>query len=197
MSVCNIIPFMKKIILASSSPRRRDLLTMVGADLEVIPSDCDEKISADSPEELVLKLSERKCKDVAGRVSEDCLVVGADTVVVYDGQILGKPEDGTDALNMLKRLNGNTHVVYTGVTVIDPSDGHKAVFAEHTLVTMYNVSDEDLRKYVETEEPLDKAGAYGIQGKGAFLVEKIDGDYYTVVGLPVAKLLKVIREEFK
>ncbi|MBQ9815091.1 MAG: septum formation inhibitor Maf [Lachnospiraceae bacterium] len=195
---------MKKIILASQSPRRRELLNLVRLDFEVIPSDCDEKARADSPEELVKMLSKLKCSDVAGRIirkevlpetasSDGYYVIGSDTIVVFDGNILGKPQDGSDAFRMLKMLSGNTHSVFTGVTVIDTKTGKGKTFYEKTDVKFIDADDEEIRAYVATGEPMDKAGAYGVQGLGAFLVEKINGDYFTVVGLPLSRLLRVLK----
>ena len=122
------------------------------------------------------------------------IVIGADTVVVFEGTVLGKPEDGGDAFRMLRFLSGHTHTVYTGVTVINTMTGNRKTFYEATDVTFFDIPDDELRCYVESGEPMDKAGAYGIQGKGAFLVERIEGDYYNVVGLPVARLLRVLKE---
>lgn len=190
------IPLMKKIILASNSPRRREILAAAGIRFEVIPSEIEENITADSPEELVKGLSLLKCTDVAKRMGPGFTVIGADTIVVHDGQIMGKPKDGADAFNMLKSLKGDTHAVYTGVTVIDTDTGKEMTFNERCEVRMFDVSNEAIRKYIETGEPMDKAGAYAIQGRGAFLVERINGDFYTVMGLPIARLMKVLYEEF-
>lgn len=178
----------KKIILASGSPRRKELLEQLGIEFEIRVSDCDEHVAADSPEELVLKLSEAKSRSVAAETGPGYIVIGADTVVVYDGEILGKPADSQDAVKALKKLRGHTHSVYTGVTLTDTDTGASRSFYEKTDVTMFDVSDKDICHYVETGEPLDKAGSYGIQGRGAFLVSSISGDYYNVVGLPVARL---------
>ena len=190
------ISLMKKIILASNSPRRREILAAAGIRFEVIPSEIEENITADSPEELVKGLSLLKCTDVAEGMGPGFIVIGADTIVVHDGQIMGKPKDGADAFNMLKSLKGDTHAVYTGVTVIDTDTGKEMTFNERCEVRMFDVSNEAIRKYIETGEPMDKAGAYAIQGRGAFLVERINGDFYTVMGLPIARLMKVLYEEF-
>ena len=170
---------------------------MAGLDFEVIPSGCDENISVDTPEKLVLELSRLKCGDVAAKAPAGRLVIGSDTVVVSEGRILGKPHDGADAFRMLRELCGNTHTVYTGVSIIDTDSSKGFSFCDKTDVTMYDVPDEAIRKYIATGEPMDKAGAYAIQGKGAFLVEKINGDFYTVMGLPISHLLKVLHTQFR
>ena len=185
------------MILASSSPRRKEILAMAQLDFDVIPSDCDEHICADSPREYVSRLSRRKCADVAAKAGAGHIVTGADTIVVFEGRIMGKPEDGADAYRMLRALSGNTHTVYTGVTIMDTEKNREYTFCEQTDVTMYDVSDEAIRVYIETGEPMDKAGAYGIQGRGAFLVEKINGDFYTVVGFPIARFLKELNNRFR
>ena len=195
---------MKKIILASKSPRRNELLTLAGLEHEVIPSDCDEDISANAPEDLVMQLSDLKCSDVADKIMKGevvpgsasdngYFVVGADTIVDYDGQILGKPRDEEDAFRILSMLSGNTHTVYTGVTVTDTETGRKETFYEQTTVRFINADEADLWAYIKTGDPLDKAGSYGVQGLGAFLVEGICGDYFNVVGLPLSRLIKVLK----
>ena len=184
---------MRKIILASASPRRRELLEMFGFDIDVRPSSCSEDIRADTPAELVMKLSDLKCSDVAGRIHrqacEDAdIVLGADTVVVLGNTVIGKPKDEEDAFKILRSLSGKVHSVYTGVTIFCISSGKKETFFEKTDVEFYEITDEDIKNYISTGEPMDKAGAYGVQGKGAFLVKRIDGDFYTVVGLPAARV---------
>ena len=181
---------MKKIILASASPRRKQLMTQAGFAFEVCVSDKEEKRGQWSPEETVKKLSEQKALDVASQYEEDCIVIGADTVVACDHQILGKPVDEADALRMLRMLQGRTHQVYTGVTIVDGVHGNRRVttFAEKTDVTMYPVSDEEIMDYIKTRDPMDKAGAYGIQGHAAVFIKAIQGDYNNVVGLPVSRL---------
>ena len=183
---------MKKIILASASPRRRELLGITGYDFEVIPSGCSEDTSSSEPEEYVSVLSKRKCLDVAGRVNCDVIVVGADTVVVLDGHIIGKPAGPDDAFSMLRHLSGRTHSVYTGICVFEPSSGRIETSCERTEVRFFELSDEEIRAYIATGEPMDKAGAYGIQYKGSYLVESINGDYFNVVGLPLAKLWRIL-----
>lgn len=189
---------MKRIVLASQSPRRHELLEMVGIEHEVITSDCDENISFTGPAELVRELSSRKAAAVAEKLEKeeqkpDAVVIGSDTIVFYDGEVLGKPADEEDAFRMLTELSGHTHSVFTGVTLIDTASGRKETFFEETSVTFYPVGEDEIREYIATGDPLDKAGSYGVQGRGAFLVKHIEGDYFTVVGLPIAHLIRVLR----
>ncbi|MCF0228082.1 MAG: septum formation inhibitor Maf [Parasporobacterium sp.] len=187
---------MKKIILASSSPRRRDLLTQAGLTFDIVSPECDENIDSTEPSEYVEELSRRKCMAAAVLSDKDTdyIIIGADTVVVHDGKILGKPADKNEAYNMLSGLSGRTHAVYTGVTVFDTKYDKILSFCEKTEVKFYDISKNEIISYIETGEPMDKAGAYGIQGLGVFLVERINGDYNNVVGLPVSRLLRVIAE---
>ena len=190
---------MDKIILASQSPRRRELLTQIGLTYEVIPSTVKEVITETDPKLVVQELSRQKAEDVAGSVLRDregILVIGADTVVSYRGRILGKPADEADAVRMLSMLQGNAHSVFTGVTLIrrGPEEEWQVTFAEETRVHMYPMTGEDIRWYVGTGEPMDKAGAYGIQGLCARFVEKIEGDYNNVVGLPVGKIWQELKK---
>jgi septum formation protein len=172
------------LILASQSPRRRELMKYITDDYTVKVSDVDETLpDGISPEEAVLCLSKIKARPFA---SPQDTVIGADTVVAIDGEILTKPANKEDAALMLRKLSGKTHSVFTGVTVI--KNGKEHSFYAETKVTFFNLGDDEIAKYVATGEPLDKAGAYGIQGYGCLLVEKIDGDYFNVVGLPVSKL---------
>lgn len=186
-----------KLILASASPRRKELLEQVGAEFEIIPAKGEEVITSSRPEEVVVELSVQKAEEVAGRIQEkDVIILGADTVVVFDGQILGKPKDEAEAERILSMLSGNTHSVYTGVTLIVIQDGksERHSFYEETKVTMYPMTKQQILSYIRTGEPMDKAGAYGIQGKGALYIEKIHGDYNNVVGLPVAKIFQRMRK---
>lgn len=182
-----------RLILASASPRRREILAQVGAECEVIPAKGEELLTSTEPKEAVLQLSCQKAEETAGRLSGDAgniVVLGADTIVSLDGAILGKPKDKKDAVRMLGLLNGREHSVFTGVTMIVRGDGKEQIisFYEETRVFMYPMTKEQIQAYTETGEPLDKAGAYGIQGKCAVYIEKIVGDYYNVVGLPVAAI---------
>lgn len=179
------------IVLASASPRRRELLERAGVTFTVKVSDADEHIEPETPpHEAVTFLARQKAQAVS-RTCPDDLVIGADTVVVYGGEILGKPADAADAVRMLQMLSGKTHTVYTGVCLMR---GDKAeTFCEQTQVTFYPLTQREIGDYVATGEPMDKAGAYGIQGRGCTLVQRIDGDYFNVVGLPVAALCRRLR----
>ena len=177
-----------KIILASQSPRRKELLERMGIqDFETISPNVDESAFRGlPPEELVRRLSAEKAAAVAGRAGEDAIVIAADTVVALEGAVLGKPADELDAFKMLSALSGVRHQVYTGVTVC--RGGEKQTAHEVTDVTFRELSEEEIEHYIATGEPMDKAGAYGIQGYGALLIQGISGDYYNVMGLPVCRL---------
>lgn len=195
-----------KLILASASPRRQELLNQIEMEFEVMPSGVDEKTQSTVPHEMVMELSARKARDVFDRLSpekrESVVVAGADTVVAVENQILGKPKDEDAAREMLSLLQGRTHQVYTGVTLIWKEHAQQVEaekiaqtsFYERTDVTMYPMSEEEIRAYVKSGEPMDKAGAYGIQGKCAAYVKEICGDYYNVVGLPVARLYQEMKK---
>ena len=177
-----------KIILASQSPRRKELLERMGIrDFETISPNVDESaFHGLPPEELVRRLSAEKAAAVAGRAGEDAIVIAADTVVALEGAVLGKPADELDAFKMLSALSGVRHQVYTGVTVC--RGGEKQTAHEVTDVTFRELSEREIEDYIATGEPMDKAGAYGIQGYGALLIQGISGDYYNVMGLPVCRL---------
>ena len=181
---------MRKIILASASPRRRELLAAAGVIFQVC--DGEEKITSDKPEEIVRELSEQKATAVALNfdMEEGTVVIGADTIVSYNNEILGKPVDESDAFKTLKMLQGNIHQVYTGVTVLIKKNGkwEDISFSESTDVSFYPVSDEEIRTYIASGEPMDKAGSYGIQGGFGIYVKEIRGEYTNVVGLPVGRL---------
>ncbi len=185
------------VILASGSPRRRELLTTLRIPFEVDVSKVDETVAESlAPGPFVETLATRKALDVAKRRAEldsDGLVVGADTVVVLDGAILGKPTSEVHAVQMLRRLQGRTHEVYTGLCVIRLSDQKTLTGHSRTEVTMRPLSDDQIQRYVKSGEPMDKAGAYAIQGLGSTLITRIEGDYFTVVGLPVYLLADYLR----
>ena len=180
------------IILASKSPRRRALLEQMGVtDFRVITPDIDEHMDrALPPAELVRLISEEKARAVAAQAGPDAVVIAADTVVALDGAVLGKPADEEDAFRMLSLLSGCRHQVYTGLTVLRGEQCFSVW--EETSVTFRPLSPEEIEAYIATGEPMDKAGAYGIQGYGALLVEGISGDYYNVMGLPVCRLGQIL-----
>ena len=205
----------KRIILGSASPRRRELLEQIGISFEVRVSDKEEVYHSLIPEEIVKELALSKAENVADDLREkqeqvkqisfdkknnvllDTIVIGADTIVVSDGSILGKPKDEADAVRMIRSLQGRSHKVYTGVAILDYDDEGKSksvVHAVETEVFVNPMSDEEIREYAATGEPLDKAGAYGIQGRFAAYIERIDGDYYNVVGLPVSYVYRQLKE---
>lgn len=173
------------LILASSSPRRRELLQTLGLSFTIITSDVDETTAEHlSASEVVEELSLRKAKEVASRLTEG-VVLGSDTVVVLDDQILGKPVDEMDAYRMLSMLQGQEHTVYSGVALIDVETGRAEVSHSLTHVRIRALTEQEIKSYIATGEPMDKAGSYAIQGIGATIVEGINGDYFTVVGLPL------------
>jgi septum formation protein len=172
------------LILASASPRRRELLARLRADFTVIASDVDETLDAGPLPEATTRLALRKARAVAARVREG-VVLGADTLVVIDGEALGKPRNAVEAASMLRRLRGRWHEVITAIAVVDAATGREAAEAVITRVRMADYTDADIDAYVATGEPLDKAGAYAIQGRGGALVAGIEGSYTNVVGLPV------------
>ena len=200
---------MSQIILASQSPRRKELLEQIGLEFEICPAKGEEIITKTVPEEVVRELSKQKAEEVAAMVSSfgeehkdittpsDIMVIGADTVVAYDGQILGKPKDEEDAKRMLTMLSGNTHSVFTGVTLVLIDKSGRAgelVFYEKTDVKMHEMTEKEIERYIATGEPMDKAGSYGIQGKCAIYIEKIDGDYNNVVGLPITRIYQELKK---
>jgi septum formation protein len=184
--------FMSQLILASGSPRRKEILEQVGISFEVMKSDVEEVITKTDPAEIVMELSRQKAEDVFGKLDDPAIVLGADTVVAYDGKILGKPEDEEDAKAMLRMLSGKKHSVFTGVTLVSKKGIES--FYEETLVEFYPMNEEEIEAYVLSGEPMDKAGAYGIQGKAAAFIKGIQGDYYNVVGLPIAKVVKKLQK---
>ena len=193
---------MEKIILASASPRRREILNAVGIDFEVVKSDADESIVSKELEPVIYvqELALLKATDAAGKLKaknkKDMLIISADTVVVSEGNILGKPVDEADAERILTSLSGKTHTVITGICVTRLNDAFSVCKSVSTNVRFRSLSKEEILRYISTKEPMDKAGAYGIQGRGALLTEGIEGDYFNVVGLPVSTLCEILRTEF-
>ncbi len=195
-----------KYILASGSPRRKDILNLIGIEFEVIKSECEESAVNTVPEEMVKELADMKCRDVAGRImsdkvsidaeyGQDIYIIGADTMVFYNGMALGKPKDEEDAVSMLQMLSGDTHQVCTGVAVLrmtyDIEYGLRikdsSVFSETTHVSIADMDYDDIMEYIKTGDYKDKAGSYGIQGFFSRYVKKIDGDYFNVVGFPACR----------
>lgn len=187
-----------RVILASASPRRRDLLDLIGIKHEVIPANIDESIrGGESPREHAERLAREKASAVAGRDPNviaigDLVAVGADTIVLIDGKILGKPANSVDAGTMLRLLSGRVHTVVTAVAVA--RGGKVCSGVEEVSVKFRKLSDDEIDAYIATGEPMDKAGAYGIQGFGATIVERIEGDYFAVMGLPLVRLVSLLRE---
>ena len=179
------------LILASKSPRRNELLKLTGYSFLTVPAVKDENVpSGIAPADAVLMLSQQKAEEISESHPND-IVIGADTVVALGNNIMGKPKDETDAFNMLKALSGKTHTVLTGVCIISPDK--KISFYEQTEVEFYTLGENEIMRYIASGEPMDKAGAYGIQEKGALFVKRINGDFYNVVGLPVARLARELK----
>src|SRR3989344_5942048 len=185
---------MKNIVLASSSPRRKEILEKTGLSFIVDPSNFEENLDQDlEPKELVKELSLGKAKDVTKR-HKNAIVIAADSVVLLNGKVLGKPHTKEKAESMLSELSGSIHSAITGFTIIDTDTGKTVSEAVETKIYFKKLTKEEIENYVETGEPLDKAGAYAIQGKGGMFVEKIEGDYYNIVGLPLANLVEKLKE---
>jgi len=178
------------IILASGSPRRQELLKTAGVEFKVCVAKGEEILDPSlQPADAAVEIARQKAREVAGKHPED-IIVAADTIVVLDNLILGKPKDKADAAAMLRLLSGREHIVYTGVCII--KNGEENCFTEATKVEFYPLEQDEITAYVESGEPMDKAGAYGIQGLGCVLVKSIEGDYFNVMGLPVAKVVRAI-----
>ncbi len=184
---------MAKIVLVSASPRRQELMEMLGFNFTIIPSKInEEEYKGLNPIEMVKELARAKAEDVAC-LEKNSVVIGSDTIVVLDNKILGKPSDQSEAVAILRRLQNRKHSVLTGIVVWDSFSGQVVVDYDKTDVFMGPITDEDILEYVKTGEPMDKAGAYGIQGIGGIFVEKIVGSYFTVMGLPIHKLVKILK----
>ena len=190
---------MLRFILASASPRRRELLENIGLKFDILVSTQNEDVlDKNLPPELYCnELSLRKaCTSAKNIKDKNAIIIAADTIVYSEGLIMGKPKDEKDAYVMLKSLSSKEHKVYTGICVLRKSDGFSVTRSVSTAVKFKDLTDEIIYEYIKTGEPLDKAGAYGIQGKGAVLVKKIDGDYFNVVGLPLSELYDILKNEF-
>ncbi len=185
------------LILASQSPRRKDLLGQIGFTFRVEPSPFQETIRKDAPPaDIVRELALAKAEPVSRRFPS-ALTLGADTIVVHKGSVLGKPTDEADARAMLRRLSGETHTVFTGLALLHPASDRRVTAYETTHVTFDTLNDEEIRAYVASGAPMDKAGAYGIQGDlGAVFVARIEGDFYTVMGLPLNRLYRLLHDHF-
>lgn len=186
---------MKKIILASTSPRRKEILEQIGLEFDIVPSSYKEDMSVlQQPEELAKYLAKQKGKAVSHVYDgASAVIISADTLVAVNGYILGKPSSKEHARQMLQKLSNSTHHVYTGVCIIDTELQESTVFSSSAAITMRNLSANEIDRYIETGEPMDKAGGYGIQGIASMFVTSIEGDYYSIVGLPVQKVVSVLR----
>ncbi len=183
------------IILASSSPRRHELMHLLGIDFEVVASDAEEVINNDlSPIDVAMRLAETKALAVA-KENPDKVVLGCDTIVVINNDILGKPKDAEDALTMLSTLSGQLHQVITGCAIVINNETHFVY--DQALVRFKKLSDQEKQDYIETGEPFGKAGAYAIQGFAAKFIEYIEGDYYSIMGLPISKLYRFFKDTLK
>lgn len=189
---------MKKLILGSKSPRRYEILKNAGFDFEVIETECEEKTDfGQSFPEIVKSISKQKNDAVLKMNFGDAIVLTADTMVVLESRILGKPKNETEAAEFLRRLSGNTHSVLTGFCITDTKSGRRITDCEETKVTFTALSEKEIEEYIKTGEPMDKAGAYGIQNRGSVFVEKIEGDYFNVVGLPICEISKLLKSDFE
>lgn len=183
-----------ELILASASPRRKELLEKIGLPFTVQPAMGEERITQKSPAAVVMELSRQKAEEIAAAQTEDCIIIGADTVVAKGEKIMGKPKDAADAKQMLRSIADDCHQVYTGVTLIRTGAHPQSVtFQEKTDVCLYPISDAELDAYIASGDPMDKAGAYGIQGDFAIYVKRIAGDYYNVVGLPIGRVYQELK----
>ena len=190
-----------KIILASKSPRRKELLSLITKDFEVIVSSCDEVVDTNlTPVEQVKEIAKQKAEDVFAKISEDCVVIGSDTIVVSaDGEILGKPKDEADARRMLKILSNDMHQVMTGFTVITRQDGkvEKHVCVDIAEVHILPLAEDDIQRWLDTGNAWDKAGAYAVQQEFGVHIDEINGNYATVIGLPIHRLYPIIKDYIK
>ncbi len=189
---------MKKIVLASASPRRSELMKQIGLEFQVVVSEEEEQYKSTVPHEIVKELAAMKVENVLSKVElKDTIIIGADTIVVLDGNIMGKPLNEEDAFQMLRSLQGRMHSVITGVAILnfDKTERRESkLHAVETKVYVQEMSEAEIWNYIKTKEPMDKAGAYGIQGRFAAHIERIEGDYCNVVGLPVSYVYKEVNK---
>lgn len=186
----------RKIILASSSPRRQEILKNLGLDFDIIKSNIEEKTRAEElPQHIVMALALEKAIDVSERLDDDAIIIAADTIV-YKDKVLGKPKSFDDAFSMINSLQDDVHYVYTGLAIIENNTYKKYVTYEKTMVKIKQLSEDKIKRYIETGEVWDKAGSYAIQGFGSAIVQWIKGDYFNVVGLPVSKLVDILCSHF-
>jgi septum formation protein len=199
LQACSVVPSpihkSMKLILASTSPRRAEILHDAGFSFTVVASAVDETpIPGESPSDLVQRLADAKAELAAARAVGPAIILAADTVVTLEGRIFGKPHSAGDARHMLENLSGRTHAVVTGVTLIRLPDAERRTFVESTLVHFAQLSAEEISRYLATEEPHDKAGAYAIQGRAGRYIPRIEGDYFNVVGLPLSHVTQALAE---
>ena len=188
---------MKTLYLASKSPRRKEILETMGMTFELVSGDCPEIVNDwERPDQVVMSIALQKGLSAAKQFNQGELIISADTIGVSEGRILGKPKDREDAFKVLKDLSGKRHEVMTAFSIIEAGTFNKVVEYVVTEVTFKDYDDDFINWYLDSGEPFDKAGAYGIQGKGALMVEKIDGDYFNVVGFPISKIVDVLKERF-
>jgi septum formation protein len=184
-----------RLVLASSSPRRKELLESVGIDFEIIAPSCDESLlEKETPENYVIRIATDKSLSVSKKLQGDCLVIGADTAVVVDNKVLGKPSNVTEAKEMLRKISGRAHHVLTAFSITKPVDEVLHNHVVGTEVVVKTLEPEEIEGYIKTTEPMDKAGAYGIQGIGAFMIKEIRGSYTNVVGLPLVEIIDVLKK---
>jgi septum formation protein len=186
-----------KLFLASKSPRRREILSNLDIEYELIDCEIEEKINfEEEPRTVAMSISFQKCNEASKKIPDGNLIISADTIVVISNKILGKPKNNEDAFNMLSFLKGKPHQVITGYTIIESGSEKKYTGYAITDVYFKDYSDDVINWYIDTKEPLDKAGSYGIQGKGSLLVEKISGDYFNVIGFPISKIVEDLKKYF-
>lgn len=186
---------MKKIILASTSPRRKDILSNMGIEFDIVSPDFDESlINKTFSYEKIEKIAENKCESAINKINESGIVISADTVVIYDNKVMGKPKDYDEAFKMLSILNGNSHKVVTAICIIDKTNGKKLIDSETSEVSFNKISEDDIKNYIDNYKPFDKAGSYGIQELPKHFIKNIKGEYDNIVGLPTKTLINMFKE---